>query len=312
MVKRSDDITAIEGPTASPTEAETSGLSVFGDETAAETADTNGADRTEEIKTRIEETRADMGETIDAIQERLSFANISDQVSEHVSNALETAKETVYDATIGKVVDFMKSTGSDISHSPVVRTVKDNPLPFILIGAGAGLLAYQGFSKKGTRSGIGYQSRQLSTGRQTDNGETSASPGAVQTARDSVSNAAETAYRSVTKVAENTYADAGELANRAREKAGDLGHKAQETYEHLLEERPWAIGIAALAAGAAVGMAIPATRYESELMGEARVSLMNKVQVATDDLVDRAKQAANEAGRNLTEGAKSLAEDTIG
>src|SRR5688572_21610204 len=163
MVKRSDDIGIEESinPPGKPgiEVRNTSGVSEFGDEASAESLDANGADRTEEIRTKIEETRADMGETIDAIQERLSFANISEQVSEHVSNALETAKETVYDATIGKVVHLMKNTGNGISHSQVLRTVKDNPLPFILIGAGAGLLAYQGFSGKRPRSGPGYQRR---------------------------------------------------------------------------------------------------------------------------------------------------------
>ena len=87
-----------------------------------------------------------MGETIDAIQDRLSFSNISDQVSEHVNNAVETAKEAVYDATIGKAVYFMKNIGNEISGSSMVRTAKDNPLPFILLGLGAGMLVYQGFS----------------------------------------------------------------------------------------------------------------------------------------------------------------------
>src|SRR5687768_5212301 len=52
--------------------------------------ETNGD--TEHIRQEIEETRNSMGETIDAIQERLSIANISEQVSEQVSNAIETAK----------------------------------------------------------------------------------------------------------------------------------------------------------------------------------------------------------------------------
>jgi hypothetical protein len=317
MATRSGDIDIRESTTRSDEtglEVQTSSdLYASDDEASLASADANGDDRTEEIKAKIEETRADMGETIDAIQERLSFANISEQVSEQVSNAIETAKETVYDATIGKVVHFMRNTGDGISHSPVVRTVKENPLPFILIGAGAGLLAYQGFSGRGRRSIGGYQRRQLGSMRQTgDDMDMSATQSTVSATRDKVSNAAETAYRNVSRVAENTYAEAGQLANQAIEKAGNIGHKAQETYEQMLEERPWAIGIAALAAGAAVGMAIPSTRYEGELMGEARANLVNKVQEAADGFVDRAKQAASEAGRNLTEEAKSLAEDTIG
>jgi hypothetical protein len=69
----------------------------------------------------------------------------------------------------------------------------------------------------------------------------SATQGTVSAARDKVSNAAETAYRNVSRVAENTYAEAGQLANQAIEKVGNIGNKAQETYEQMLEERPWAI-----------------------------------------------------------------------
>src|SRR5215213_10520733 len=59
-------------------------------------------EETEHLRAQIEETRSQMGETIDAIQERLSFQNISEQVkeqvSEQISSAYEAAKDTVYDA----------------------------------------------------------------------------------------------------------------------------------------------------------------------------------------------------------------------
>ena len=40
-------------------------------------------------------------------------------------------------------------------------------------------------------------------------------------------------------------------------------------YEYL-EDNPLALGALAVAVGAAVGFAIPSTRYEGQLMGEAR------------------------------------------
>src|SRR5690349_2004050 len=54
-------------------------------------------EETEKIREQIVETRQQMGETIDAIQEKLSFSNISEQVKEQVSeqinNVVDTAKE---------------------------------------------------------------------------------------------------------------------------------------------------------------------------------------------------------------------------
>jgi hypothetical protein len=105
-------------------------------------------DETEQIREKIEETRSNMSETIDAIQEKLSISNISEQVkeqvSEHISSAVEAAKDSVYDATIGKVGEFMKTVGREFSKTDAGKVAKDNPVPLLLIGLGVGLLAYQG------------------------------------------------------------------------------------------------------------------------------------------------------------------------
>lgn len=284
-----------------------------GSEKLAMNSDSEVSEQTELIKVQIEETRANMGETIDAIQERLSFTKISEQVSDTVNNAIEAAKETAYDATIGKAVNFMKNAGNEISHSTIVTAAKENPLPFILIGLGAGLLAYNGFGKK-TRS----FDRRLDDGStahlDSPDSKRSFAASAQQTAggiKDSVSNAAGTAYEGVANAASSTYSETGHLANRAYEKAGEFGTKAQDTYNHYLEEKPWAIGAVALAAGAAVGLAIPSTRYEGELMGEARVNLMEKAQDTAGDLVDKAKQVASEAGKTINKEFTTAAKEDL-
>ncbi|MEO7673599.1 MAG: DUF3618 domain-containing protein [Pyrinomonadaceae bacterium] len=278
---------------------------------------------TEHIKAQIEETRSNMGETIDAIQDRLSFSNISEQVSEQVNNAIETAKDNVYEATVGKAVSFMKNTGNDISRSSLVTTARENPLPFILIGVGAGILAYNSMGKKKPTSQRGYRT---DSGHGTWDYKTSEvhpsdtkeyRQSALESAKDkiggvknTVSDAVGTAYEGVSNAAGSTYSGAAELANSAYEKAGEFGTKAQETYTEYLEEKPWAIGAVALIAGAAVGLAIPSTRYEGELMGEARVNLMSKAQNAASDLVDNAKQIASDAGNTIKDEIKTLAQET--
>ena len=44
-------------------------------------------------------------------------------------------------------------------------------------------------------------------------------------------------------------------------------------------------------------------------MGEARVNLLNKVSDTATELVDKAKQAATEVGKTVTDEAKSLTKD---
>lgn len=301
------------------------------------TADTdNTPEETEHIKAQIDETRSNMGETIDAIQDRLSFSNISEQVSEQVNNAIETAKDSVYDvletakesayeATLGKVVNYMKNASNELSRLSIVAAARENPFPFILIGLGAGLLAYNSFGKKQSRSfgryrtdyraddrtgyrvddGIDYNTRtDPSYSRSTASNEPirSSTQEKLNDARGSLSNAAESAYEGVANVASTTYSEAGKVANKAFEKVGD-------TYSQYLDEKPWAIGAVALVAGAAVGLAIPSTRYEGELMGEARYNLMSKAQDTASNLVDKAKQVATEAGRTITEETKAVTKE---
>jgi ElaB/YqjD/DUF883 family membrane-anchored ribosome-binding protein len=261
--------------------------------------DPNTETETAQIKAQIVETRNNMGETIDAIQERLSYSNISEQVSEHVNNAIETAKDTVYDATIGKAVNFMKTTGNDIAATGAVRSIKDNPLPFALIGLGAGLLIYNNMGSK--KRSAGFDTRGLTNRSGYSDGVSNKLGGAVDTvsstagkAVDTVSSAAGTAIDTVTGAASTTYSGARDLAARAYDRAGELGHTAHEKYDHYIEENPLAVGAVALAVGAAVGFAIPSTRYEGQLVGETRDNLLHKAESVATEFVGTAKEKVRE------------------
>jgi len=218
-------------------------------------------ENTQRIKRDIERTRDELGETIDEIQERLSFANLSDQVSEHVNNAVDTAKSAIYDATIGKAVNIMKDMTN--GNSSVLKTVKGNPLPFVLIGAGAGLLALRAYNG-GTTSG---RSTRDSSRSESSEGNGSTPSSTLSKMSGAVSDRVSTAY----------------------EKVGNVGSSAMETYDRQVRDNPLAVGAVAMAVGAAVGLAVPSTRYEGELMGEARQQFMEKAQNVASDLVDQVK-----------------------
>jgi hypothetical protein len=286
-------------------------------EASSTDTDIDTTDEPEQIRSQIEETRAQMGETIDAIQEKLSFSNISEQVSEQINSAVETAKDAVYDATIGKAGTFMKTFGNELSNTGVVKTARENPFPFLLIGLGVGLLAYNGFGGK-SRSGGGnsggsrkYLPTQLPgkatlKSAQEKVGDVASSvSGAASSAYGSVSNAASTAVGGVTNAASTAYEGVGNFAGTARDKVGEIGTQAREQYDYYIEENPLAVGAVALALGAAVGFSIPSTQYEGELMGEARHNLMQKAQDTAGTLVDKVKQVASEAQKTIGDEAKA-------
>lgn len=230
MDKKSGDLVKIDG-------AETTEISSIARPEFEEDS-TDISDETDQIRAQIYDTRAEMGETIDAIQERLSYANISEQVSDQVNNAIETAKESVYDATVGQVVNYMRNAGDELSKNSVVKAVRDNPLPFILIGAGAGLIAYNSFSKKDYSNGA--TARRLTNGESysAESGHTlSSSTGRQTGVKDKVSAAASTAYNGIANAASSTADGARDVASRAYDKAGKLGTATKGTNNTLRKNR---------------------------------------------------------------------------
>src|SRR5690349_20490570 len=101
--------------------------SAAGDDTGSE----DETQETEEIRARIEETRAEMSGTIDAIQEKLS----PDRLKEH-------AKEAVQEATVGRAEEFVRNAGETAKGfgSDMLETIKQNPLPTALAAIGLGSL----------------------------------------------------------------------------------------------------------------------------------------------------------------------------
>ena len=126
---------------AALTKTETLGDDVGADDDAD--ADDEVTAETEQLRGQIEETRRGMGETIDAIQERLSFSNISEQVqaqvSEQISGAVETAKDVFFDKA-GAIVNTVGRSFREIGKSDLAKKAQQNPTALALIGAGVGAL----------------------------------------------------------------------------------------------------------------------------------------------------------------------------
>ena len=96
-----------------------------------------------EIRESIEQTRANMTETIDELQERLSPSHLKEQVREQVIEQYKQARETVREATIGKVEDMVERVSDTMyeTRRSIVDTVTTNPIPSALVGIG---LAWSG------------------------------------------------------------------------------------------------------------------------------------------------------------------------
>jgi ElaB/YqjD/DUF883 family membrane-anchored ribosome-binding protein len=143
-----------------------------GVEDAESSAAPDATPETEAVREEIEQTRAEMGETIDAIQERLDPQALGEQAKttaqevvemaiprakaaaqEVVDHAIHEAKTAIVDvahqgrtalreATIGKAEDMARSAGTAASgwRRTLMETVKANPIPAALAGISLGWL----------------------------------------------------------------------------------------------------------------------------------------------------------------------------
>jgi vacuolar-type H+-ATPase subunit H len=206
-----------------------------------------------------------------------------------------------------------------------VNVVRDNPVPIALttIGIGWWMWNQRSGSRRVTygsgypassfdstwdaRSGYGAAGAEAGTYRRFDSergvwvggdegeGATERVKNAVSDAsdraRDTLSNATERARETMGDVSGRTR----EAAHRAQQQIGQYGRQAKSQLQYWMERNPLAVGAVAMAVGAAVGLALPETRREQELMGDAR-----------DRVVDNAKSMANTAVDRATEAAQSL------
>jgi hypothetical protein len=247
--------------------------------------------RARELRGEIAETRSEISETIDAIQERLQPGNLVAHASESVRNAA-TEKVKQMANTAGKAAD-------QVLGSSFMETVKANPIPAAMIGIGAAWMLFNRRSEsRGYRYGRDESYRSYDTsGRYGSYDESVARPyegtyGAVGT-RGTIG------AEDTQSVASRAKDYASDVASRAQEFTGDVrdtarrtSRRAQVKFDDVLRNNPLALGAAAALVGAVVGMTVPATEAENQLMGDAR-----------DSVVERARGLANEAANRVSEAA---------
>jgi len=241
---------------------------------ADESLDTKSDDEQIEvagIRADIEETRLEMGGTLNELGNRLE-----------PSHLVEQAKENVREATIGRVEETAKGV-SDM----VMDTIKRNPIPAALAAAGLAMLwknrsdQPQGQHKTTAyETGYGYQSRPASM-YDTDTGQSAGSK-----VGDAASSVGQNVGGAVGAVAGSAQQATGEVIDRAGQTAQQVGWKL----DSFMQASPLAMGAIAVGAGAVIGSLVPETPKEREVLGDAS----RQVTSAVRDTVDQATSKAEE------------------
>jgi len=253
----------------------------------------------EQLVDEIAYTRDEMTGTVEEIGDRLDPRNI-----------VAEAKGTVRDATIGKVEEMAETAGDMVNNvgqtaqeagSGIVDTIRRNPLPAALIGIGVTWLAMSNRSSGvrstdwngGGRWNTGAGSWDTTGGRRFAGDYQGSGEGLTDKFGGAVGQVQGKAGEAVGQV----QGKAGEVASTVQQSAAQLPYVAKQVQENagrVVQENPLAAGAIALAVGAAVGMALPTTRPEHEIMGQARDSLIGRAESAASEAMNQAEASARQ------------------
>jgi ElaB/YqjD/DUF883 family membrane-anchored ribosome-binding protein len=279
--------------------------STYDDDSRIASASSDDYDEnTEHLRAEIEDTRAEMSQTINEIQERLSPENVMDQVKEKVREATVGKVERVMNRvgeTIGEVAEpareVLSSAGSTIKETgkSAAGVINRNPIPVALIGLGLGMLAIRAFRKG---NGYDYDDRSLTSSRMRGQSLTGTQKeyGRGRSGYD-LDQSQLTSRGTLNQVRET----ASDLAHRSTDALNNLSTKAKDTasslgnrFGQVLRENPLAVGAVAIAAGTAVGLVLPGTRFESEYIGETSERVVDKAQEVAREAIDKVQSAAQQ------------------
>jgi ElaB/YqjD/DUF883 family membrane-anchored ribosome-binding protein len=270
------------------------------------------------IRGEIETTRAEMTETVDAIQARLSPQNIQETTEQVMKQAKETAleitelvtqriKETIHEATVGRVEKMMnnvRDTSRGASAS-LLEIVKENPIPAAMIGIGIAWLMVN--KSNASYSDRHYHSQGWNQSQRWDDGQNNSwnqrqGDRSGQGVRSMMHDRAEQVSNTVGEAASNLKEKAENFVDQAQDRVGDISSRVQDqarqvgySSRSMLEENPLVAGAIALALGAAIGFALPETQRENELMGEARDRFMDQASEVARGTAEKVQRVAGDA-----------------
>jgi len=268
--------------------------------------------RTQEIREEIAQTRVDMAETIEAIQDRLTPSHLVAQAGETVRNAT-TEKVKQMANTAGQAVD-------EVMDSSFVQTVRSNPIPAAMIGIGAAWLLIRGRSETNRYSRSRDYSRYRSSNAygsggaygNSGYGSSNAYGGAADAGSYGSRDWRTTGATSEAAVGTTGYGDYGSSVAGESSRAWDSGNERSTygryerqsmSFDRVVRDNPLVVGAAAALVGVAIGMSIPASDAENRLMGEARDSVVDRARGLASEAADKVQDVAGQAANAVTDAA---------
>ena len=243
----------------------------------------------DDIEREIEETRNRMSQNIDELGDRFSPDNLKQEAKSAIRHVAKDA--------VSNVGEQARRTGSRL-----VDVIRENPLPVIAVGAGVTWLLTKRSNSdisgnRMARFAYTGPDRRQGEGQQSGPGIKGRLGSAVSDVKEKVSDAAGGIAEGVSEFASGTQERIGEIGGQARRQS----LRVKTSLERSAEENPLPVAVGVAILGLALGLLLPGTERENELMGTTRDQLVDRA----EKTAERVKDAAVEAGREVKEAVRT-------
>lgn len=271
------------------------------DDTSSKITPRTGEENNPEVlKAKVQRTRAEINETVNTIQERLSPERVKQQVKDAARGRMESMKHQA--RVKADEWRYQAQVKADEWRFNVTERVATNPLPAILAGIGLVWLMKQAVSAARDGNTLYYEEDDYYSLTPEEEWpeyrpeEEAGRVGQTEETAESLRAKGE-AYSQEIRERGSQWKHqaqdyAGEWKSRAQDGTARLRARAQARadrakgqFQSVLHDNPLAVGAAVLAVGTAIGLSLPRTQKEDEWLGETR-----------DHLIEQAKNTAQEAG----------------
>lgn len=298
---------------------------------------------TEAIRSDIDSTRNRMDDTIDALGSRLQPRHLLDEVlgffRRHESEATEKLSH----------VRESISHSSEAAMNTVVDTVKKNPLPLLLIGAGVAWMVYSNRKsssmdyydydyEQGIRDDLRYDpdahidrpldypstsgsgiseagwSEQSQSGAskfgEMKEGMSQKFSDARDTARQKMGDLRHAAHDKMEAARQR----AGEISSRVKERTGEVYSRTRDRVTTTADQHPLEMGLVCLATGLVAGLLVPTAEVVNRRVGPAADRLRDRSREAGHEMIEKGRRVADaavSAAKNEAE-AQGLTAESMG
>jgi len=220
----------------------------------------------ETLEREINQTRAEMNQTLDALERKLTPGQLLDEC-----------------------LSFLGKNTSEVA-SNLGNSIRENPVPMMLTAIGISWMMFSPGRGASTKPYHDY------TG-DADYGDNSYSsePGALSKTRDKIQAATESARSQLTSSKDAVV----ETVNKTATLAQSGAIRAREGISSLLQEQPLVIGALGVALGAAIGAALPSTEQEDRLMGSVRDQTLKEVTQRGAEQYEHARETVKKAAEEV-------------